>query len=152
MWQSSAAKAASSGKANKAGAEMGRKLGESVRSFSEGAQRLERIILSVKARQLAETRNAPVLKPTSDAFSYSPDEIWSKNYMTVGIGPTQRGATPGPALPVAFKLPQPPQGATKLQAPLVQSTAHLAKSATIGDALAKPVRRRSWLGRLVLGG
>jgi hypothetical protein len=129
-------------------AEVPRKLGESVSSLSEGAQRLERVIHSVKARQLAETHNVPVLKPASDAFSHSPDEIWSKNYMTVGIGPAPRGAT---ASPTAFRLPEPPRGTTTLQPPLVHSGTRPAKSVTIGDALAKPVRRRSWLSRLVLG-
>jgi hypothetical protein len=131
---------------------MARKLGESVNSLSEGAARLERIVLSVKARQLAETHNAPALRPASDGFSHSPDEIWSKNYMTVGIGPSQRGSTPMPGVSTAFRLPEQPRGVAKLQPPLVHSPARPAIGATIGEALAKPARRRSWLARLVLGG
>ena len=151
MWRLSAAKAGSNGKAGKVGAEVAGKLSELRGALSEGAERLERVILSVKARQLAETRNAPVLKPASDAFGFSPDEIWSKNYMTVGIGPAARRTAPMPDGSVAFRLPEHNPNATKLQPAMVRSPAKTKRQATIGDALAKPVRRRSWLGRMVRG-
>ena len=152
MWRSSAAKAASSGKAGKAGANMATRLGELGGALSEGAERLQRVVLTVKARQLAETRNAPVLKPASDGFGFSPDEIWSKNYMTVGIGPSVHRTSTLPAGSNAFRLTEQPIGAAKLPPPLMRSAENSPRHVTIGEALAKPVRRRSWLGRLVRGG
>ena len=130
---------------------MARKLSEPSGSLFDGAQRLERVILTVKARQLAETHNAPVLKPTSDAFSFSPDEIWSKNYMTVGIGPSVRQPQAGPRETGAFTLPEQPRGGKKLQPPLAHAPALNMQPVTIGQVLAKPARRRSWLGRIFRG-
>jgi hypothetical protein len=151
MWRSSAAKAASSGRAGKAGADVAKKLGGFSGALSEGAERLQRVVLTVKARQLAETRNAPVLKPASDGFGFSPDEIWSKNYMTVGIGPSPHRGTVPPAGSVSLRLPEQPAVAAKLQPPYMRTAENSPRHMTIGDALAKPVRRRSWLGRLLLG-
>lgn len=131
---------------------MARKFNESTSSLSDGADRLERVVLSVKARQLAETHNAPVLKPASDAFSFSPDEIWSKNYMTVGIGPSLRNPPTRLGDANAFRLAEQPRGAAKLQAPLAHSPSLTMRPMTIGETLAKPRRKRSWLGRVLLGG
>jgi len=152
MWRSSAAKAVSNGKAGKVEADMARKLNDTTNSLSEGADRLERVVLSVKARQLAETHNAPVLKSSSDAFSFSPDEIWSKNYMTVGIGPSLRSPPTQLGDANAFRLPQQPKGAAKLQPPLAHAPSLTLKPVAIGEALSKPQHKRSWLGRVLRGG
>ena len=152
MWRSSAAKAASSGKAGKAGADMATRLAGLTGALSEGAERLQRVVLTVKARQLAETRNAPVLKPASDGFGFSPDEIWSKNYMTVGIGPSVSRPSALPFGSTSFRVQEQPVAVTKLQPALMRSAENSPRHVTIGEALAKPVRRRSWLGRLIRGG
>ena len=131
---------------------MARKFNESTSSLSDGADRLERVVLSVKARQLAETHNAPVLKPASDAFSFSPDEIWSKNYMTVGIGPSLRNPPTRLGDANASRWAEQPRGAAKLKPPLAHSPSLTIRPLTIGEALAKPRRKRSWLGRVLLGG
>jgi hypothetical protein len=129
---------------------MARKLNDPASSLSAGVDRLERVILAVKARQLAETHNAPVLKPASDGFSFSPDEMWAKNYLTVGIGPSARGSSASGT--ASFQFPEQPSASRKLQPPLARSPARATKPPTIGAVLAKPARRRSWLGRLVRGG
>ena len=131
---------------------MARSLGESRGTFSEAAQRLERVVLSLKAQQLAQTHNVPQLKPAADPFNQSPDEIWSKNYMTVGIGPSQRGVASKSKSRDAFTAAEPSPRATKLQSEFAQSPVPSAKTQTIGDALAKPARRRSWLARIFRGG
>jgi len=132
-------------------ADMASKLSGVTSALSEGAERLERVILTVKARQLTETRNAPVLKPAPDGFGFSPDEIWSKNYMTVGIGPSMR-RPPGPAgASTSYRIPEQPIIASKVQPALTRSPPGVGKPTTIGEALAKPAPRRSWLGRLVRG-
>jgi hypothetical protein len=130
---------------------MAAKLSEPTGALAEGADRLERVVLSVKARQLAETHNAPVLKPAYDAFSYSPDEIWSKNYMTVGIGPSVRPTSSFPGQSTSFGKPGEPLPSAKLQPALAHSSSGTVRPVTIGEALAKPARRRTWLGRLVRG-
>lgn len=151
MWRLSAAKVASNGKVDRVEADMAGKVSEAAGSLSEGVERLERVVLAVKARQLAETRNAPSLKAVSDGFGFSPDEIWSKNYMTVGIGPSVRRPPPPNGGSTMFRLPDQPLAAARLQPPLVSSPSGKRAQGTIGDTLAKPVRRRSWLGRLVRG-
>jgi hypothetical protein len=130
---------------------MAGKLSGVTSALSEGVERLERVILTVKARQLTETRNAPVLKSTPDGFGFSPDEIWSKNYMTVGIGPAVRRPPGSAGASTAYRLPEQPVAAAKVQPPLTRSPPGANQPGTIGEALAKPAPRRSWLGRLVRG-
>jgi hypothetical protein len=121
-----------------------------VASLAEGAERFERVIRGVKDRQLSDAHNVPVFS-TSNAFVVSPEEVWSKKFMTAGIGPTDFKAPQMPSIavsaPVAGATFQPAgSAAPHVSAPVVER-----RTATIGDVLAKPGRRRSWLGRLLRG-
>lgn len=131
---------------------MARNISELKGTLADGAERLERIVRAVKDRQFSETRNTPVLKPVSDAFALSPEEIWSKKYMTAGIGPSNLSGPQLPELSTMFQPGAQPFAASKLQPALAHSPAGTLRPASIGRALAKPARRRSWLGRLVRGG
>jgi hypothetical protein len=114
-------------------------------SLADGAERLERLIRGVKDRQLSDAHNVPVLKPATNAFLVSPEEAWSKKFMTAGIGPTDFKAPQMPSIAVA----EPIAGATFQPAPVAAPV--IDRRSTIGDVLAKPSKRRSWLGRLVRG-
>jgi hypothetical protein len=126
---------------------MAGKLSAPTASLADGAERLERLIRGVKDRQLSDAHNVPVLKPATNAFLISPEEAWSKKFMTAGIGPTDFKAPQMPSIAVAapvageaFRSDRP------VAAPVVE------RRTMIGEVLAKPVRKRSWLGRLVRGG
>ena len=153
MWRSSAAKAVSSGKAGRAEADMSNKFGEAKNSLFDGLARFERVIRELKARQISQTRNTPILNAGSEVFGLSPEEIWSKKYMTAAIGPVDPKLPQGAQLPAAFSLADQVFAMSSFQTqspPLARDAA--ANPATIGQALAKPVRRRSWLVRMVWGG
>jgi hypothetical protein len=130
---------------------MASKLSAPAASLAEGAERLERVIRGVKDRQLSDAHNVPVFS-TNNAFAVSPEEAWSKKFMTAGIGPTDFKAPQMPTIavsaPVAGATFQPAGMAAPhvVAAPVVER-----RSSTIGDVLAKPGRRRSWLGRLLRG-
>lgn len=130
---------------------MAGKLSEATGSLAAGAERLEKIVRAVKERQLSEIQNAPVAKPMTDAFSLSPEEIWSKKYMTAGIGPAEIKPSGHPLPSTSFKPSQEPFSQPKMQQAFVSSAANSVKPSSIGQTLAKPARRRSWLGRLVRG-
>ncbi|HUO90962.1 MAG TPA: hypothetical protein VMU08_17455 [Rhizomicrobium sp.] len=130
---------------------MAGKLGGPVPSLADGAERLERIIRGVKDRQLSDAHNVPVLKPATNAFAVSPEEAWSKKFMTAGIGPTDFKATQMPTIavsaPVAGTAFRPAPKSVAAPAPQARTQ----RPATIGQVLAKPARKRSWFGRLVRG-
>ena len=66
---------------------MADKLANPIGSLADGAERLERLIRGVKDRQFSEASNAPQPKAVANAFAVSPEETWSKQFMTAGIGP-----------------------------------------------------------------
>ena len=127
---------------------MAGKLSAPVATLADGAERFERVIRGVKDRQLSDAHNVPVFS-MSDAFAVSPEEAWSKKFMTAGIGPSDCKAPQMPSIGVAA----PVAGATfqpaATAAPHVAAPVVVERQNTIGDVLAKPVRKRSWLGRLV---
>lgn len=134
-------------------------------SFADGAERLERLIRGVKDRQFSEVRTAPEPKSVSNAFAVSPEEEWSRKFMTAGIGPHDFKPVKMPTLPVAAAA-QPLRPAPKtLEPAMAQVTSRpapklaakparspgAARPEPIGHAIAKPVRQRGWFGRLVRG-
>ncbi|MBS0471857.1 MAG: hypothetical protein JSR60_12345 [Proteobacteria bacterium] len=133
-------------------------------SLSEGAERLERLIRGVKDRQFSEVQQAPEPKSVSNAFAVSPQEEWSKKFMTAGIGPTVFKPVQIPTIPVAAPsqtlrpAPQKLEPAITAARPAKQAAMPAAKApgdvrpGHIGQVLAKPARRRTWFGRLVKGG
>jgi hypothetical protein len=128
----------------------------SIGSLSEGAERLERLIRGVKDRQYSEVGNAPAPKALSTAFAVSPEEEWSKKFMTAGIGPMDYKPVHMPVVPIAAPVPKSAAAALKpapkaLEPALAGASTGSRKPMPIGAVIAKPARRRSWLGRLVRG-
>ena len=134
-------------------------------SFSDGAERLDRLIRGVKDRQFTQAHTAPEPKSVSNAFAVSPEETWSKKYMTAGIGPNEFKPVQMPSIPVAVPTASQPlrpapmtlEPAMEVQSkPRAKSTAARTapeiRPGPIGLAIAKPQRKRSWFGRLVRGG
>jgi hypothetical protein len=70
-------------------------------TFAESAERLEHLIRGVKDRQFSEVQQAPEPKSVTNAFAVSPQEEWSKKFMTAGIGPTAFKPVQMPSIPVA---------------------------------------------------
>ncbi len=137
-------------------------------SLAEGAERLESLIRGVKDRQFSDARTAPEPKTVSTAFAVSPEEAWSKKFMTAGIGPNDFKPVQMPAMSVAAPAAQALRPAPKdLEPALSVSKPAPAKAVVaaappqanpggvrpghIGAALSKPAPRRSWFGRLVKG-
>lgn len=139
-------------------------------SLADGAERLERLIRGVKDRQFSEAHMAPEPKAVSNAFAVSPEETWSKKYMTAGIGPHEFKPVQMPAAPVAVPTVAPlkpapmtlepamevqtPRPTPKAPEPVVQAKPAArpgrdVRPSPIGQTIAKPQRRRSWFGRLV---
>ena len=123
------------------------RIGEGIASLAEGAQQFETLIQEVKARQISETHNAPKLKTAADSFNLCPDELWSRKYMTTAIGPTALKSSVLSQVSIHSR----PAGETSPAADLDASRdGHVSKAikeTIIGEALAKPVRRRTWLAR-----
>jgi hypothetical protein len=138
------------------------KLSDAPRSgpLAEAAERLERVANVVKDQQLARTRSG-ARRPESEAFVLSPEEAWSKKYMIQCVGPvcTVRPTAEGALLLPRF-VPAPPARTAAVsraivpeKAPEIRLNAQArpgvrAAVEPIGLAIGKPVRRRSWFGRL----
>ncbi|MDE2134115.1 MAG: hypothetical protein KGJ49_05910 [Alphaproteobacteria bacterium] len=97
----------------------------------DGAERFDRLARIVKDNQLGRTSTGP-RPPVTEAFELSPEDAWSRKYMTQCIGP------------VCFDPAVEPPVFAKFAAPVEAA----ANSGPIGLVIGKPVRRRSWLGRL----
>jgi len=138
---------------------MAERLATAMGSLADGAERLERLIRGVKDRQFSEALNAPQPKSVSNAYAVSPEEEWSKKFMTAGIGPHDFKPVQMPAVsiaaPSAALKPAPkalePALAAAAPKPAARKAASVARPGPIGAAIAKPARKRSWFGRLVRG-
>ena len=140
---------------------MADKRSEVVGSLADGAERLERLIRGVKDRQYSEAHSAPEPKSVSNAFAVSPEEAWSKKFMTAGIGPNDFKPVQMPAIAVAAPSQALRPAPKELEPAMSHGAPRTAKGAakpgdlrpgSIGQVLAKPARRRSWFGRLVRNG
>ena len=140
---------------------MASKRNEPVGSLSDGAERLDRLIRGVKDRQFTQAHTAPEPKSVSNAFAVSPEETWSKKYMTAGIGPNEFKPVQMPSIAVSMPTAAQPlrpapmtlEPAMEVQAKSAARAARpSARPTPIGQAIAKPQRKRSWFGRLVRGG
>jgi hypothetical protein len=133
----------------------------STSTLAEGADRLERLIRGVKDRQFSEVHTAPEPKSISNVFAVSPEEEWSRQFMTAGIGPTVFKPVQMPSMPI-ISANQPLAPAPKALDPSIGPARPAAKAMPrapgdvrpghIGQALSKPAPKRSWFGRLVRGG
>jgi hypothetical protein len=129
-------------------------------ALAEGAERFARMVDVVKDQQRARTNSGARIVDT-DAFILSPDEAWSKKYMTQCIGPVctiRPTALGAQGLPGAVAQPQAaPADHAYVAVEAAPAPAGRRRRAAkvrldpIGIAIGKPVRRRSWLGRLILG-
>ncbi|MEI9989737.1 MAG: hypothetical protein WDM86_06830 [Rhizomicrobium sp.] len=151
---------------------MAERLASATGSLADGAERLERLIRGVKDRQFSEALNAPQPKSVSNAYAVSPEEEWSKKFMTAGIGPHDFKpvqmpvvsiAAPSAALKPAPKTLEPALAVAAPAAPKKVAAAPPApkkieaaspgsvRPGPIGAAIARPARKRTWFGRLVRG-
>jgi len=133
-------------------------------ALADAAERLGRVARIVKDQQLERTRSAQ--RPAeSEAYVASPEEAWSKKYMIQCVGPictikpTAEGALLLPRFQPAPEAKAPSAGvavaatsaAGTRAAPdksRAQKRAARAQIEPIGLAIGKPVRKRSFLGRL----
>ena len=119
-------------------------------AFVESAERLEKIAGDVKAQQIAEMQAS--LPQTPRMSAVSPDEAWSKKFMTQGIGTKPdmigvSGMTPMPHATFVMSDVVPPRSviAETVKRPIVESSAPM--NLRIGKKDEGP--KRSWLGRLL---
>jgi hypothetical protein len=136
-----------------------RRPGEAPRgALADGAERFDRLARTVKDGQLGRTKTDPG-PPVTEAFELSPEDAWAKKYMTHCIGPVCFSLEAEP--PAFAKFTAPPE--TSVQSggfsvtgpktaqnppPRRPDAADRANQGPIGLAIGKPVRARSWLGRL----
>jgi hypothetical protein len=136
-----------------------RKPGEAPRgALADGAERFERLARTVKDSQLGRIKTDPG-PPVTEVFELSPEDAWAKKYMTHCIGPVCFAVEAEP--PVFTKFASPPEASVQSGAlraagpktaqntpPRARGTADRRNSGPIGLAIGKPIRARSWLGRL----
>ena len=150
---------------------MAERLANATGSLADGAERLERLIRGVKDRQYSEALNAPQPKSVSSGYAVSPEEEWSRKFMTAGIGPHDFKPVQMPVVSIAApstSLKPAPKGlepAITAAAPAAKTEAKAAprpaekaapspgsvRPGPIGAVLARPARKRTWFGRLVRG-
>lgn len=114
--------------------------------LAEGAERFDRLVRIVKDSQLGHVAPPP---SAGETFVLSPEDAWSKKYMTRCIGPVCFSVEA--EAPVFAKFEAPPQAAAPGQAlrtPARTTPAPRREAEPIGLLIGKPGRRRSWLGRL----
>ena len=117
--------------------------------LADGVERFDRLVRIVKDSQLG--RFAPK-SGAGETFVLSPEDAWAKKYMTRCIGPVCYSVEA--EAPVFAKFAVPPEPAAEgraLRAPAKAVSPPPRQEAVegpIGLAIGKPVRRRSWLGRL----
>lgn len=118
-------------------------------AFAEAAERLEQTARAVKTRQVEETQGPPLGVPHR-MTAISPDEAWSKRYMSQAIGPRMDPMPfSGTSLHAPLIVPTPQKVAERAFAP---EPIVLKRGAPIGADIGRTVpQRRSWLGRLFLG-
>ena len=59
-----------------------------------------------KEREVSEAHNAPAPKSVSNAFAVSPEEVWSKKFMTAAIGPNDFKPVQMPVVAIARTRPE----------------------------------------------
>jgi hypothetical protein len=124
-------------------------------ALADGAERMNVLSRTVREQQLAE--RGALRFPVMDVYSVSPDEAWSKKFMSQGIGPAPDCASPGGFCPIPFAAQIAAPEATRpcdapvaaeprLQAAPAAAEQPAAGHRQIGQAIGKPLRR-SWFRR-----
>jgi hypothetical protein len=122
-------------------------------ALAEAAEKFDRI-----ARALTTPPSAEKPSGESRMIAVSPDEVWARNYMTYAIGAKAEPPVVAGFAPVAhlvsmpkFVVPSEPIVPKTAEIVATAPEAEVIPSGPIGIRIGKPVRRRSWLGRLFLG-
>lgn len=131
------------------------------RMLADAAERLDRLVSIVKDQQLARTQSGARPRE-NESFVLSPEEAWSKKYMIQCVGPVctvrpagdwalpmPRPAPAAPAAKAAGTLEFAPGAPRPVRPEPSAGGARRSRPEPIGLAIGKPVRRRSWLGRLL---
>jgi hypothetical protein len=85
---------------------------------------------------------APEAAPAADRISaVSPDEVWSRRFMSMGIGPDKNFAGPVPRIPAPDLAATPEEFAPQTELVPQKALGRPDKSGPIGLAIGKPVRR-----------
>lgn len=117
--------------------------------FADSADRLDRFIADIKARQCDATGAGPLPVPDRQPPGQHPDLGWQRAYATRTIRPGSRGeSAPVPMQSVVappVELPQPPEPQPGKPVGPAPATGH------IGAALGKPAKKRGVLARLFRG-
>ncbi len=128
-------------------------------ALAEGAARLDSIARA-STTQPAAAPGAPI-DDDSRVLAISPDEMWARNYMSHGIGPKLEASPLLGMAPVAHLVSMPkfvPPAELRAE-PIVTKSAPIAEQpmrpetkpgGPIGAHIGKPMRKRSWLGRMLL--
>lgn len=126
-------------------------------ALAEGAARLDSIARSAKT-QPANT--APTADDSGRVLAISPDEMWARNYMSHGIGPKLEASPLLGMAPVAHLVSMPkfvppaelrPESVVTKAAPVAERAMAPDMNGPIGAHIGKPMRKRSWLGQMLLG-
>jgi len=125
-------------------------------ALARGAAKLESFSRDLKIKQGGGKRGTPFVPERMT--SMSPDELWAKQFMSQGIGPCSDMSVACQLPPAnttfslqGFSLAR--DGVIKTVEQTVPRPSPLASahSGPIGSAIGKPIRKRSWLGRMLLG-
>jgi hypothetical protein len=131
-------------------AETRKSLDQPLRSaFADAAGRLEQVAHSVKAQQAQETQPPPP-SGADRMTAISPDEAWSRKYMSQAIGPR---LDPMPLVGLSRHVPPIVPAAAGLSERAFSAQPVVPKrGAPIGADIGRGLpQRRSWLARLFLG-
>ena len=120
-------------------------------ALASAAERLGQMARTAGEQRMIET--AGIRFPLTGVYSTSPDEEWSRKFMSQGIGPSpacteEGGFCPMPFDQLQFVAPSPiasapkPQAAAVHQAPPSERVAASADYIQIGQAIGKPLKRR----------
>ena len=110
--------------------------------LAEGVERFDRLVRIVKDSQLGRT--APK-QSAGESFVLSPEDAWAKKYTTRCIGPVCYTVEAEAPVFAKFGTPETPVKALPARP---GPSPRQAAGEPIGLLIGKPVRRRSWLGRL----
>jgi len=118
-------------------------------AFLKAAERLDRVVKSVKGNQLAATGAAALV--SEDPPVHHPEEAWARRYATHPFRPVKDLEVGAPPLS-AFVAPL-------VEEPRLQPVPDVPAAAVrdapagghIGSSLGKPGPRRSWISRMFRG-
>ncbi len=126
-------------------------------ALADGAERMSVLARTAAEQQLVE--RGAIQFPVTDVYSTSPDEAWSRKFMSQGIGPAPDCTSPGGYCPIPFAMPVATSAAAPkpcvtaavepvraAQLPLEREAPASMGHSQIGQAIGKPLKR-SWFRR-----